>query len=92
MNIAAAEMDYFRDDQLVTHMLAASGKPGGDETPMLKSAVDGIVLNPPWNVPQEIAQDEIIPKGEAYMQAKGFAMKEGRLVQQPGPDAARSAR
>lgn len=88
VNIAAAEMDYFRDGQLVTHMLAASGKPGGDETPMLKSAVDGIVLNPPWNVPQEIAQDEIIPKGEAYMQAKGFAMKDGRLVQQPGPDAA----
>ena len=88
VNIAAAEMDYFRDGQLVTHMLAASGKPGGDETPMLKSAVDGVVLNPPWNVPQEIAQDEIIPKGEAYMQAKGFAMKDGRLVQQPGPDAA----
>lgn len=88
VNIAAAEMDYFRDGQLVTHMLAASGRPGGDETPMLRSAVDGIVLNPPWNVPQEIAQDEIIPKGEAYMQAKGFAMKDGRLVQQPGPDAA----
>jgi murein L,D-transpeptidase YcbB/YkuD len=87
VNIAAAEMDYFRDNTLVTHMLAASGRPG-DETPMLQSQVDGIVLNPPWNVPEGIAQDEIIPKGEAYLQAKGFAMKDGRLVQQPGPDAA----
>jgi murein L,D-transpeptidase YcbB/YkuD len=88
VNIAAAEMSYYRDGQLTTHMLAASGRPGGDETPMLKSAVDAIVLNPPWNVPPEIAEQEIIPKGEAYLQAKGFAMKDGRLVQQPGPDAA----
>lgn len=88
VNIAAAEMSYFRDGQLQTHMLAVAGRPGGDETPMLKSAVDAIVLNPPWNVPQEIAEQEIIPKGEAYLQAKGFAMKDGRLVQQPGPEAA----
>lgn len=87
VNIAAAEMVYFRDGHLVTHMLATSGRPG-DETPMLQSAVDGIVLNPPWNVPQQIAEDEILPKGEAYLQAKGFAMKDGRLVQHPGPDAA----
>ena len=88
VNIAAAEMSYFRDGQFQTRMLAAAGRPGGDETPMLKSAVDAIVLNPPWNVPQEIAEQEIIPKGEAYLQAKGFAMKDGRLVQQPGPQAA----
>lgn len=87
VNIAAAEMSYYQDGRLVTHMLAAAGRPG-DETPMLKSAVDAIVLNPPWNVPQEIAEQEILPKGEDYLQAKGFEMKDGRLVQQPGPDAA----
>lgn len=88
VNIAAAEMSYYRDGQLAAHVLAASGRPGGDETPMLQSALDAIVLNPPWNVPQEIAQQEIIPKGSAYLQAKGFAMKDRRLVQHPGPDAA----
>jgi murein L,D-transpeptidase YcbB/YkuD len=87
VNIPAAVMDYYVDGKLVTHMLAASGRPG-DETPMLASAVDEIVLNPPWNVPDGIARDEIIPKGEAYLQAKGFVMKDGRLVQQPGPEAA----
>jgi murein L,D-transpeptidase YcbB/YkuD len=88
VNTAAATMDYYADGKLAMHMLAASGKPGGDETPMLASAIKSIVLNPPWNVPQEIAEEEIAPKGDAYMQAKGFVWKDGRLVQQPGPDAA----
>ncbi|CAN7246633.1 L,D-transpeptidase family protein [Phenylobacterium sp. LjRoot225] len=87
VNIPAAQMDYFADGKLVVHMLATSGKPG-DETPMLASAVDRIVLNPPWNVPEGIAQEEIIPKGQAYLRAKGFVTKDGRLVQQPGPEAA----
>ena len=91
VNIAAAEMSYFRDGRLAARLLAASGRPGGDETPMLKSAVDAIVLNPPWNVPPEIAEREILPKGEAYLQAKGFSMRDGRLVQHPGPDAALGA-
>ena len=88
VNTAAQVTDYYVDGRLVLHMLSASGRPGGDETPMLASAVDGIVLNPPWNVPDTIAQEEILPKGEAYLQRMGFAMKDGRLVQQPGPEAA----
>ena len=44
--------------------------------------------NPAWHVPDEIAEKEILPKGEAYLQEKGFVMKDGQLVQQAGPDAA----
>lgn len=88
VNTAAAITEYFVQGQRVMHMLSVSGRPGGDETPMLASRIDAVVLNPPWNVPEEIAQDEILPKGEAYLQQMGFVMKDGRLVQQPGPDAA----
>jgi murein L,D-transpeptidase YcbB/YkuD len=87
VNIAAAEMDYFRDGELATHMLAVSGK-RGDETPIVASAIDSIVLNPPWYVPPEIARREIIPKGAGYMRARHFVWRGGRLVQQPGPHAA----
>ncbi|MDB5467629.1 MAG: ErfK/YbiS/YcfS/YnhG family protein [Phenylobacterium sp.] len=94
VNTAAATMDYFVDNRLTTHMLAASGRPG-DETPMLRSAVDGIVLNPPWNVPETIAAKELLPKEAAdpgYLERKGFATKEGsggpRLVQEPSADSA----
>src|SRR4030095_7057094 len=72
VNTAAAETDYVVDGQPVMHMLSASGRPGGDETPMLKSAISAIVLNPPWNVPEGIAEEEILPKGEAYLQEMGF--------------------
>jgi murein L,D-transpeptidase YcbB/YkuD len=87
VNTAAAEMDYFRDGELATHMLAVSGKVG-DETPIVSSAIDSIVLNPPWYVPNDIAHREIIPKGTAYMQSRHFVWRGGRLIQQPGPKAA----
>lgn len=87
VNIAAAEMDYFRDGELVTHMLAVAGRLG-DETPLVSSAIDSIVLNPPWYVPPYIARREIVPKGAAYMRARRFVWRDGRLIQRPGPKAA----
>ena len=87
VNIAAAELDYFRDGEVATHMLAVSGKLG-DETPIVDSAISSIVLNPPWYVPSELARREIIPKGSAYLRARGFVWRDGRLIQQPGPRAA----
>jgi murein L,D-transpeptidase YcbB/YkuD len=87
VNIAAAEMDYFQGGELSTHMLAVSGK-RGDETPIVNSAIDSIVLNPPWYVPPDIARREIIPKGAAYMRARHYVWRDRRLMQQPGPKAA----
>ena len=87
VNIASAELTYFRDGEPETHMLAVSGKLG-DETPMLSSAITSIVLNPPWYVPTDIARREILPKGAAYMRARHFVWRSGRLIQQAGPKAA----
>ncbi len=87
VNIASAELTYFRDGEPAAHMLAVSGKPK-DETPIVSSAIDSIVLNPPWYVPTDIARREILPKGAAYMQARHFAWRGGRLIQLPGPKAA----
>jgi len=87
VNIASAEMNYFVDSQPVTHMRVAAGK-RGDETPLLTSAIESLVLNPPWYVPQRIAREEIVPKGAAYMRSRGFVWRDGRLIQRPGPNAA----
>jgi murein L,D-transpeptidase YcbB/YkuD len=87
VNIASAELTYFRVDGAPTHMLAVSGKPK-DETPIVSSAIDSIVLNPPWYVPNDIAHREILKKGAAYMQSHHFVWRGGRLIQQPGPKAA----
>jgi len=90
-NSAAGLVDVYRGGRPVLRMRAAAGKPG-DETPILASKVDRVVLNPTWNVPDSIANNEILPKGPGYLQRLGFvetAGEEGvRLVQQPGPENA----
>jgi murein L,D-transpeptidase YcbB/YkuD len=88
VNIASATMIYVVDGQPKLTMRTASGKPG-DETPTLASKIDNIVLNPPWNVPDRIAAEELFPKGGAYLAEHGYVTKDdGRLMQQPGADSA----
>lgn len=87
VNIASSEMDYIEGGEVTTHMLAVSGKIG-DETPIVSSAIDSIVLDPPWYVPNDIAHREIVPKGAAYMRSRHFVWRGGRLIQLPGPKTA----
>jgi len=88
VNIAAMSLIYLVDEQPQLMMRVAPGKPG-DETPVLASRIERIVLNPPWNVPTGIAEKELLPKGQDYLAAHGFKTKDdGRLVQEPGPNSA----
>lgn len=91
VNTASGVVDVYQAGRNTLHMLAAAGKPG-DESPILVSRVETVVLNPTWNVPDNIAENELRPKGEAYLQRLGFVetSDEGgaRLVQQPGPENA----
>jgi murein L,D-transpeptidase YcbB/YkuD len=65
VNIAAAVLTLFRNDAPALSMRAVTGRPG-DETPMLQSVIQSIVLNPPWNVPSDIAMRELWPKEHAH--------------------------
>ena len=95
VNVAAAILTVFHADSPTLSMRAVTGRPG-DETPMLQSQVESIVLNPPWNVPSSIAQKELFPKEKAnpgYFAAHDFVLvptPEGgqRLVQKAGSQAA----
>lgn len=64
VNTGAAIVTLFRDDKPVMSMKAVSGKKG-DETPMLVSNIHSVVINPPWNVPSRIANEELWPKERA---------------------------
>ncbi|QUD87648.1 L,D-transpeptidase family protein [Phenylobacterium montanum] len=94
VNIAAAVLTLFKDDQPTLSMKAVTGKPG-DETPMLTSQIQSIVLNPPWNVPSDIAAKEILPKERAhpgYMKRNDFIVistpEGGSRIQQKAGDKA----
>ena len=74
VNVAAAVLTVFDGDRPVMSMKAVTGRPG-NETPMLISRINSIVLNPPWNVPSSIATKELWPKEKAspgYLKRNGF--------------------
>ena len=81
VNIAAAVLTVFDGDTPVMSMRAVTGRPG-NETPMLVSKINSIVINPPWNVPDTIATKELWPKERAnpgYLKRAGF-----RIIDTPG--------
>jgi murein L,D-transpeptidase YcbB/YkuD len=87
VNTAAAQLDYWRDGALADQRRVVVGQPEW-ETPQLGSPLFRLVANPPWTVPESIAEEEILPKGAAYMAKENISLKNGRLVQAPGPKSA----
>ncbi|HYG47259.1 MAG TPA: L,D-transpeptidase family protein [Allosphingosinicella sp.] len=87
VNTAAAELHYYKDGTEKDRRRVVVGQPDW-ETPELGSPIFRLVANPPWTVPESIAKEEILPKGAAYMAKENIVMKNGRLVQEPGPKSA----
>jgi murein L,D-transpeptidase YcbB/YkuD len=87
VNTAAAELSYIREGALANRRKVVVGQPEW-ETPELGSPIVRLVANPPWTVPESIAEEELLPKGPAYLAKENIKMENGRLVQQPGPKSA----
>lgn len=87
VDIPAAEAVLFEAGAPVMTMRVVVGD-GKHQTPMLASALDSVVFNPPWKVPTSIAKAELLPKEvrePGYLAANDFEVKDGRLEQKPGP-------
>ncbi len=84
VNTGAATLIYWRDGRVADARRVVVGEPG-NETPGLSSPLYRLVANPTWTVPRSIEEEEIVPKGEAYMARNDMARRDGRIVQQPGP-------
>ena len=84
VNVAAAEMTYWRDSRPADRRNVIVGRPG-DETPQLQAPLFRLVANPTWTVPRSIQSTELADKGDAYLRANGMAWRESWIVQQPGP-------
>jgi murein L,D-transpeptidase YcbB/YkuD len=90
IDIAGAEGRLFRAGQAELSMKVVVGD-RKHRTPMFRSALEAVVLNPPWNVPTSIAQAELLPKEArepGYLARNDFVWIEGRLQQAPGPKSA----
>ncbi|OYX35106.1 MAG: hypothetical protein B7Y99_04435 [Caulobacterales bacterium 32-69-10] len=89
VNIPSADLDVYDQNRPIMDMKVVVGAPD-KQTPMLRSDIHSVVLNPPWNVPASITSKELAPKGAAYLARNGFSwISNGsggaRLQQKPGP-------
>jgi murein L,D-transpeptidase YcbB/YkuD len=85
VNTAASFLDYWRDGAPVLHLLVINGQPDEWTTPEIQGNIFQLVANPYWRVPDRIFDDELSKKSAAYLAANQFAMRNGRLIQLPGP-------
>jgi murein L,D-transpeptidase YcbB/YkuD len=91
VNIAGFRLEAVEDGRTALEMRVIVGKPY-TRTPMFSSAMDTVVLNPSWYVPQKIAVNEILPKARrdpSYLRREGYEVISGsRIRQKPGPQNA----
>jgi murein L,D-transpeptidase YcbB/YkuD len=88
VNTAATFLEYWRDGARVDARRVVVGQPDW-ETPQIGSPLRNLVANPPWRVPDKIAEKEILPKGSGYMARNDMHFEEnGRIVQAGGPKSA----
>ncbi len=86
VNIAAFRLDAFEDGRPVLDLKAIVGRTD-TRTPVISSAIRDVVINPSWYVPAKIASNELLPKGQDYLDRNGFEiLPDGKLRQRPGPN------
>lgn len=92
VNAADARLVFYRADRPVFSTRVIIGQDERrNQTPEFRATMDGILFNPPWNVPDYIAAEEILPKLDQdpdYLTRHHMVLlPNGALQQLPGPDA-----
>ena len=63
VNVADERLVLYRDDRPVFSTRVVVGQDEErNQSPEFQASIDGILFNPPWNIPPDIAADEILPK------------------------------
>jgi murein L,D-transpeptidase YcbB/YkuD len=93
INAADARLVLYRGDRPIFSTLVIVGQDGQpNQTPEFQVAINGVLYNPPWNVPESITTEEILPKmgrDPNYLTRHNMVLRpEGGLQQLPGPGAA----
>ena len=79
VNIPAYSLVYYQDgsEKLASRVIV--GRPDR-KTPMMSSALNNVVVNPPWNVPPTLARKDILPKvwnDPGYLERHGYTVMRG---------------
>jgi len=79
VNIPNFSLVYYQQGTEVLASRVIVGRPSR-KTPLMRSALSSVVLNPPWNVPDSLVRQDIIPKAmhdTSYLQRHGFVVLSG---------------
>ena len=91
VNIPDYTLKVVRDDKIAWRTKIVAGRPQ-TQTPLLTAAMDNVVVNPSWYVPQSIIQNELLPvyaSDPQIFDRMGLEVKRGpdghiNVVQPPG--------
>ncbi len=91
INIPSAQLSYYRNGEVVYEAPVVVGRVDRP-SPLVKSAIHEMIINPSWYVPSSIAEKDLFPKMEKdpeFLEKQGIHNNghsgDGGLRQEPGP-------
>lgn len=82
VNVAGFELEVVEEDSVILAMNVVVGQDAW-RTPIFRDTMEHVVVNPYWNVPASIAEDELIP---AVRRDPGYLARNNFEVVQTGTD------
>jgi len=79
VNIPDYSLVYYLNGDKALQSRVIVGRPDR-KTPLMRSALNNVVVNPPWNVPQTLARKDILPKvrqDPGYLERRGYTIFRG---------------
>lgn len=79
VNIPGFSLNFYLNDEIILDSKVIVGRPDR-KTPIMSSALNNVVINPPWSVPTSMARKDIAPKGKqdpSYFSRKGYTVYSG---------------
>ncbi len=79
VNIPNYSLTYYQNGNEVLSSRVIVGRPSR-KTPLMSSALNNVVVNPPWNVPTTLVREDIVPKAMrdgSYFQKHGYTVLSG---------------
>lgn len=79
VNIPNYSLVYYLNGNTALQSRVIVGRPDR-KTPLMNSALNNVVVNPPWNVPQSLARKDILPKvrqDPGYLERLGYRIFRG---------------
>jgi L,D-transpeptidase YcbB len=79
VNVPDQSVDYVRNGEVILNSRVIIGRKA-NPTPMTRTAITGVIANPPWNIPGFIAARDLLPKlkrNANYLASRNMVLMDG---------------